>query len=376
MKLSLAIDVLVLVPLVCVAPATAAQPMILHSFTSGNGFDSFLVSGSVIYGSTDSGAAYGYGSVYKMGLDGSQFNTIHSFSSADQAVIGNGIALDGSTIYGSTALSGTGGCGPVYKINTDGTGYQVLHSFVHGSGDGETVYSRLAMTDARLFGTAVIGGTNNSGIVFSLNKDGSDYQILHSFTGGTDGYMPYAGPVVSGSSLYGQTVSSVFKMNLDGTGYEVLKSGIGGLGKVTVDGSILYGIAGNKVYRMDTDGSDYQVLYNLDGDSQSGLALVGSQLYGMTWQGGDFNQGSIFRINTDGSDFRRLYSFSGGSNGYGPICDPVVIDNVLYGSARGGPSNGSFLFAMAVPEPSSLVLLSLGAVAVVAFAHSRRGRAR
>ena len=46
----------------------------------------------------------------------------------------------------------------------------------------------------------------NTGVVFQLHVDGSNFRTLKSFTG-PDGSAPGAGVVLSGSTLYGSTLS-------------------------------------------------------------------------------------------------------------------------------------------------------------------------
>src|SRR5207249_11521812 len=55
---------------------------------------------------------------------------------------------------------------------------------------------------------------------------GQTFTVLHSFTGGTDGYRPESALALSGSTLYSTTLygSTVFKINTDGTGFAVLRS--------------------------------------------------------------------------------------------------------------------------------------------------------
>jgi len=53
------------------------------------------------------------------------------------------------------------------------------------------------------FGTTVFGGADGTGVLFLIESDGT-YQVLHSFTDGSDGGEPSAGVIGSGSdSLYG-----------------------------------------------------------------------------------------------------------------------------------------------------------------------------
>src|SRR6266849_7994526 len=42
----------------------------------------------------------------------------------------------------------------------------------------------LGGSDGKLYGTTVYGSSNDAGTVFKLNKDGSIYEVLHSFGNG------------------------------------------------------------------------------------------------------------------------------------------------------------------------------------------------
>jgi len=49
------------------------------------------------------------------------------------------------------------------------------------------------------------GGTANSGTVFAVNTNGGGFTNLHSFTGGSDGFEPAGGLVLSTNTLFGTT---------------------------------------------------------------------------------------------------------------------------------------------------------------------------
>jgi uncharacterized repeat protein (TIGR03803 family) len=61
-------------------------------------------------------------------------------------------------------------------VGTGGTGFTVLHTFSALSNstnlDGSHSYSDLVLASNTLYGTTSYGGTNNSGVVFSLTLPG------------------------------------------------------------------------------------------------------------------------------------------------------------------------------------------------------------
>lgn len=70
------------------------------------------------------------------------------------------------TLYGTTDNGGTYGFGTVFSISTSGT-EQVLHSF--GSGpDGAYPRARLIDVNGTLYGTTTGGGTHGNGTVYAL----------------------------------------------------------------------------------------------------------------------------------------------------------------------------------------------------------------
>src|SRR6266404_7853476 len=53
---------------------------------------------------------------------------------------------------------------------------------------------------------------------------------------------------------------------------------------------------------------------NIDGAQPwGGLILSGNTLYGTTFGGGSWSNGTVFRLNTDGAGFTNLHSFTAGS---------------------------------------------------------------
>ncbi|HXP60391.1 MAG TPA: choice-of-anchor tandem repeat GloVer-containing protein [Dongiaceae bacterium] len=377
---------------VTLANVTSAQTYtVLKNFTGGDGQNpcaGLVLSGSTLYGTTQSGGSSSNGVVFKMNTDGSGYTVLKDFTGGDgQSPFGD-LVLAGSTLYGTTIYGGDGDHGVVFEVNADGSGYAALKSFTWS--EGAYPCGGLVLAGSALYGTTANGGTSTypfgAGAVFKLNTDGSGCTALKSFTG-SDGANPEAGLVLGGSTLYGTTsqggdpsVGVVFKVNTDGSGYTVLKNldasdGVGPQASLILSGSTLYGTTTwgggassgpysgyGVVFKMNADGSGYVVLKNFTGgDGQgprAGLALWGSTLYGTTAWGGssssgpDSGYGVAFQVNTDGSGYTVLKSFTG-SDGASPRADLVLAGNTLYGTTFGGGSSGcGVVFSVTMTPPS------------------------
>ncbi|NQZ86559.1 MAG: PEP-CTERM sorting domain-containing protein [Colwellia sp.] len=180
---------------------------------------------------------------------------------------------------------------------------------------------------------------NDYGIIFSLETDGSAFDILHEFMDGAgDGADPRGSMILNGSTLYGMT---------DNGGAEG-------------DGVI---------FSIGTHGSDFSILHEFaaltDGkDAEGSLTLVGDILYGMTEDGGLTDDGILFSINLDGSDFDVLAQFDESTFGGDPEGSLLHIDGVFYGvTNNGGVNDNGTIFAfnpsVSVPEPSTLAIFAL-----------------
>jgi uncharacterized repeat protein (TIGR03803 family) len=333
----------------------------LHGFTnvSTNSFGAYtnsdgtvpiaglILSGNTLYGTADSGGSSGLGTVFKVNKDGTGFTNLYSFSAASFDDDGNytnsdgrnpeaGLILSGNTLYGTASSGGIGGNGTVFAVNTNGTGFTNLHSFTaldsatqSTNSDGANPFAGLILSGSTLYGTANNGGSSGSGTVFAVNTNGSGFTVLHSFTTSvrpyytnSDGAKPAGGLILSGSMLYG-------------TAYNGGSSGSG------------------TVFALNTNGSGFTVLFGftnflVTGDApQAGLILSGNTLYGTTEDGGSSGSGgTVFALNTNGSGFKVLYNFTY-SEGDRPEAGLVLSGNTLYGTTpEGGTNDSGTVFAL------------------------------
>ena len=384
-----------IVTLAQAANSVVNTPQILHSFgASGDGnmpLAGLMLVGDTLYGTTDSGGVggSGFGTVFKMTKDGSNYAVLHQFAGGTQdGVYPRGLATDGTWLYGTTQGGGSSDYGILYRVGMNGENFAVLHSFTGGS-DGVLPGRTLLITGGMLYGMARRGGANNSGVAFRCGMDGAGYTIIHIFMGGaSDGALSESGFVRYGDQLYGTTVIGgsynkgvVFRMGMDGAGYENIHSfagspddGMNPAGLLSIVGNMLYGTAAadgtamqGTLFRMSMDGSGYTTLRNFGSESHegstphNGVTLVGSRLYGTTYYGGFSNLGVVFSCDTNGGAFRIEHSFSGGvADGANPSYGTIVSDGSnLYGvTSEGGQfspgtANGGVLYRLTVAQPTN-----------------------
>jgi len=201
---------------------------------------------------------------------------------------------------------------------------KVLYTF-SGGADGANPYASLVSDAAgNLYGTTPYGGAYGSGTVFQLSPTITGpwtETVLYSFTGGSDGSIPYADVIFDKAGyLYGTT-------------YEGGTSGCGVVFKLAPTGStwaetVLYSFLGAYV----------------DGQNPfAGLAIdPGGNLYGTTEFGGGSDWGSVFELARNNGTWTEtiLWGFSGGDANF-PMAR-VLLDpkGHIYGTGYGGGNEG------------------------------------
>lgn len=269
------------------------------------------------------------------------YTVIHSFSGLDGANPRAGLTIDGAgNLYGITNGGGAG-YGMVFKVTEKNSAWLLnpLYKFTGGS-DGAGSRSRVTFgRDGRLYGATIGGGVGcggtGCGTVFALQplptacKTALCYWSktpLYTFTGGTDGALPYAdltfdqaGNIYGGAYRGGNGVGVIYELSRSQDWAE----------------SVLYAFTGGN-----------------DGNSPLGGVIfdgVGN-LYGTTVFGGPSQDGVVFQLTHSGSGWTEntLYSFQGGLDGSLPVAG-VILDTPgnLYGaSQQGGSGGGGVVFEL------------------------------
>ena len=216
---------------------------ILHSFDGGTTDGSSPVASLVLhagklYGTTQvgpAGASSNSGSVFELAPDGSggwTENILHTFTNngTDGYTPDAGVMFDSAgNLYGTTNSGGANGYGTVFQLSPNGGGSwseTVIHDFYSIPGvDG--VYPEWAglTIDAsgNLYGTTAGGGANANGIVYKLTPatgGGWTENVVFTFNG-SDGNQPVSGVTLDRKgNIYGSTEYG--GANFGGTAFKIV----------------------------------------------------------------------------------------------------------------------------------------------------------
>jgi len=368
---------------------------LLHVFTGRDGDGAYPYAGLIaasdgaLYGTTVRGGNTNQGTVFKLNMEGGGFRVIHSFT----ALAGDGsqpygalVEVSPGVLCGTTVFGGEGKQGIVFRMTSDGTGYTVLRAFSGAGGDGANPYGNLFKgSDGALYGTTAYGGSLNFGTVFRINSDGSNYRVLRSFTSaGGDGRYPFAPAIeASDGALYGMTVyggtndlGTIYRLNKDGTGYRALWSftdraqPASNASLIEGPDGALYGTTSNggranagTIFRFDRSRGTCGVLYDFLG-TEDGLnpyagLVKGSDgaFYGPTLNGG-FTCGTIYK-------FAPAISLSASGSGEWTVTGPAGFQVAIQvREDLGSPASWQFLAKVTLStSPLKLPISFLGAKA-------------
>ena len=169
-----------------------------------------------LYGTTGSGGAYDRGTVFALDRASGMETVVYSFCAQQNCADGQRplappIMFRG-LLYGTTELGGAYGFGSVFSVDPQTGAETVLHSFCDPQSctDGSTPHDALIVDKGKIFGMTSFGGagTSNAGVVFGLDPESGAETILYSFCSQpncADGGFPAAGLLKLGQKLYGVT---------------------------------------------------------------------------------------------------------------------------------------------------------------------------
>ena len=166
----------------------------------------------------------------------------------------------------------------------------------------------------KIYGTTALGGANGVGVLYSMNTDGTNYQVLYSFQNSPDGGEPYGRMIPGpGGKLYGAAA---------------------------IGGALGFGA----LYSWDTVAQVYSKLVDLDsvhGATVEGdLVYYNGKFYGLGVSGGVYNYGTIFSYDPVAGTLTDVYDFSA-PMGARPSGTITVYNNVFYFQSTVGAAYGT-----------------------------------
>lgn len=291
-----------------------------------------------IYGVVASGGELNFGAVFEVSPSSNGTWTaklLHIFgtSSNDGAFpSAEGVVLDAAgNLYGTTNVGGAYSYGTVYELVPSANGIwteKILYSF-HGGNDGGMFAGSAPVLDSvgNLYGVATLYGAKDYGAVYELSPGpGGNWtgKVLYSFPGGTGGAYPTGSLLLDSSgNLYGTTNCTVYELirGTNGTWTEkTLHTFEGGKDGATSLAGLIFDKAGN-LYGTTRDGGSHRgtvfelspgsnsvwtekILHRFASNGTDGynpqianLALdTTGNVLGTTYVGGVSNVGVVFEI--------------------------------------------------------------------------------
>jgi uncharacterized repeat protein (TIGR03803 family) len=374
--------------------ATAQTYTVIANLTGGNAYPQ----GNLIQGVNGNlyGTSYGYassneyGTVFEVTTSGT-VSTLYKFCAKPNCADGSypvaGLVLANDlNFYGTTTSGGAYGYGTVFKLTPSGA-LTTLYSFCQQTAcaDGATPHAGLVQgTSGLLYGTTESGGARGLGTVFSIATSGEAFTTLYSFclgrcdgSGPNDGSAPESALVQDSSgNFYGTTsYGTIFEITPQGTlttAYEFCSlpfcadgNDPSGNMALSPDG-VLYGttLAGGSggsgiVWSLNTLNGSYVDLFNSilpNGVVFGTNGYIYGTTLGATGRSGVVYPTTAYKMSATGSLYTQLYT-SCPENQCASEAPPLgelveATNGIFYGTSTGtvfSLSDGLAPFVMSVP---------------------------
>ena len=342
-----------------------------------------------LWGTTTHGGASGKGTIFRMDLDGSDFQVVYSFDSISGSAPQGGLCLaPNGKLYGLTNSDGANGVGTLFSISHSTLQFTKLadlafgeaaypwgsmmlasDGYLYGTGIGDAfrldpatdavtfniapygVTEGLVEGNGGIYGTDAYGGTNGDGSIFVLEPSNLTSVEVYSFEE-TTGQRPYGKlcQAVNGK-LYGMTYEGgtngdgvLYEFNPSTNAFDVLLdfNGANGtnpwscmisigadklLGSVTLGGPNGTGA----LFELQPSTGTYEVVHSFSSMTDGSLLFGGiiqatnDLVYGAATSGGSSGVGTVYSYDPVSHAFNTLHHFEGGVSGTGPSAELTYV---------------------------------------------------
>lgn len=338
------------------------------------GLSNYASSQSELWATTNNGGSILGGTIFKLDTAGNNYSLIYDWDN-----LSNGkrphcglMQANNGKLYGVTFQDGSLFGGVLYEYDYISNIYTKKHDFTDATGsfpEGQLIQA----SNGKLYGLAGFGGSFNSGVLYEYDLTTDTYTNLVDFDGPIYGGGPHGRLVEApNGKLYGlnshggtggygtlfefDITSSTLSTKID---LDSINSGYHPYGGLTL-------ASNGKMYALSNFGGTLNkgILYEYDYTTNSitkHVDFLGSngaspyndlyqasngKLYGLTYEGGSFNKGTLFEFDIATGMLTTKFHFDGGINGSYPKGALMESSNgKLYGfNSFGGTFNKGVVF--------------------------------
>ena len=363
-------------PSVTASPSPASGLSLIHSFRNTNPFAAPIgvtasASRTLKYGVTRDGGSFGGGSIFLLREDGT-FETLYSFDGLrGHSPSGPLVSMPDGLYYGTTAGGGASDSGTLYSFNPTTHQVILLYSFVRNSSVGAKPNGNLIASGDEIYLATGNGGARDGyGSLSSYSTTTRRMRVLHSFDQWVEGGAPVGSFALNGQVLYGVLSrwgaydrGAIYSFTINTNTFEVIHSFTGGSDgrypeSISVLGDAIYGTAqgglygAGVAYRCSAAGAHVcMTLHDFGGPAGAPFSPSGNlvylsefdRFYGTTLEGGASGDGTLFTLSPSGA-FSTVYHFDHGSGGATPGGSILAADGLLYGATSTGGSGIGALY--------------------------------
>ncbi len=283
-------------------------------FSSDEGMQSALseltIFNNELWGVTGNGGQNNDGVIFKIDLEGN-YTKLFDFDQNESGKYPNSILVRyNDRIWGTTQRGGSNDMGTIFSISLTGDDFQV--EFHLSEDQGHFPWGPI-LENGSLWALCSRGGTNDAGTLIKINES---IEVVYDFQ--TEHSGPQLIPVFQDESVYGvlpfSGAGEIFKLNSNGTNFEIVHTfsfenqegqiplGISKFGNSLVGTTVAGGSnGGGTLYSLDT--SNEQLTYLHDFDFESSAPISPPIDYDGKYWGITTNQGVIYSIDYNGENF-------------------------------------------------------------------------
>lgn len=291
------------------APANGANPQ-----------NSLCLMNGKMYGTTVSGGASNVGTVFEWDPATNNYTKLLDLNGAGAGSNGwsfyNNVTPYNNKLYCMTVRGGVNDYGTLLQIDPSlpvGSNTTIIKHFDATSG-GNANNNEMIVYNNKLYGCLLTGGTSLAGVLFELNPVGNVFTKLADFDYTTKGRGPQGKLILNGAKFLGMCS----------------EGGVNGTGTVfewdPVNPSVI-------VKKADFGPADFDNPVN----PGSTLAFYNTSFYGVTYNNGFVNQGTLFEYNYSSGMIAKKLTFNAAENGRIPYGKPVLLNGKIYGTCYQGP---------------------------------------